>query len=407
MAELLNKVAIPIISKLGQFLPIPTKGASLSPEDSMRLAISEARKGIGFTSPNPLVGCVIVDREHRFVASGYHHQSGFAHAEIDALSQVSDPALLEGATVYVTLEPCAHEGRTGSCAKALAKLPLKSVVYGLKDPFPLVNGQGEAILREAGITSYCFGQLTQELEELAEIFLWNVREKQPFFAMKVASSLDGRMALSNGESKWITGPEAREYSHYLRAHYDAVLIGRNTFVSDDPALNIRLKDFPRSQNKVILLDPSAQTLAALPQSQLWQVREKSLIFVVIDEAHLSKAQAALQQDLAAQGVQFLSVAFNSKDGFNIPDLQSKLWGAGLRSVFVEGGAQTFASFFKAQALQRLHLFLAPQLLGAEHGISWSQGLSVTSMSQRLNLQSLQPKVFGPDLYFTSRLRWSI
>jgi diaminohydroxyphosphoribosylaminopyrimidine deaminase / 5-amino-6-(5-phosphoribosylamino)uracil reductase len=379
--------------------------AQVTPEHAFRLAIAEGKRGTGFVSPNPLVGCVIVGSDGSLLATGYHALVGHHHAEIDALKNIKDQNSLKGATMYVTLEPCAHEGRTGSCAKALAKLPLKRVVYGLQDPYPLVSGKGAEIVRAAGIecielkdfaelSSETREQLIGELEDLAENFLHNVRAGEPFVAVKVATSLDGIMALDSGESKWMTGEASRAYVHELRAGYDAVLVGRNTIANDNPKLNVRLPSFEGKQNKVVVLDPGAKSLGDLAATELLKVRSPENIFVVVREG-LEVANPS--------GVKILSVRTDVSGSFDIPSLLKELMAHDIRSVFVEGGSQTFSAFFKSGRVQRVHLFLAPHLIGGAHGLSWSRHFGVSKMNERLELKRVQQRSFAPDIYVTGRL----
>lgn len=413
------------IAELAQYLPIPAVGASITAAECMRLASSEARKGIGFVSPNPAVGCVIVDRDHKFLACGYHQRVGFAHAEINALNNVQDKSKLEGATVYVTLEPCAHDGRTGSCAKALAKLPLKRVVYGVEDPYKLVRGEGAKILHAAGIEALTvreaipFEAEALELlcEETAETFLHSMRTETPFVALKVATTLDGRMAHSSGESKWVTEERARHYSHYLRAHYDAVMIGRNTFVADDPSLNVRLPGFDEERNFVVLIDPSGKTLHDLPNAQILKVRPPAKVIVVLSERNLSPEDHAQKQILISMGIQFIEVPFDrvaqeddlaatARQLLN-PPLDAKymlkqLRQKGIHSLFVEGGAQTFSNLLNAKVVQRLHLFIAPSLLGGRDGLAWTEDFSSATFAHRAQLKYGKWRDFAPDMYFTGK-----
>ena len=282
-------------------IKIPAIGDLMSSGAALRLAIQEAKKGTGFVSPNPLVGCTILDSQFRFLSVGYHERLGEAHAEINAIKNLLSESSLEGAHLFVTLEPCAHSGRTPSCAKTIAENVNRpaTVTYAVSDPNPIAGG-GAAILIAAGIKTAKFAdcdtidlgerlEITALAEDLAEIFLHNVRTSEPFVSVKVAASIDGCMALSNGESKWITGASAREHTHFLRARYDAVLIGRNTFVTDDPQLNVRHELFPNFSNKVVLLDPMARTLDALKTSQLLRVREPNELIVVVKRGQIGRA----------------------------------------------------------------------------------------------------------------------
>lgn len=372
---------------------------------AMRLAIEEGRKGTGFVAPNPLVGCTILDRNFRLLAVGYHRRVGFDHAEIDALKKIEDRSLLQGAHVFVTLEPCAHQGRTPSCARTLAPLGIASLTYAVEDPNPLVAGKGAQILREAGVQVSLLSErtdldadearlLTAEAEELAEIFLHNMRAKEPFVAVKVASTLDGKMALASGESKWITGESSREHVHFLRAGYDAVLVGRQTVMADDPSLNVRHRDFPGFSNKAVILDPRGQTLVHLSKSNLLKVRDPESVFVVVSD------QTEVSNPL---GVRIIRVAMQQPNSFDVKALLQSLKVEGLSSVMIEGGAHAVGAFFSARKVQRLHLFIAPTLLGGRSGLSWSQHFGVEKMADRIRLNDSKRREFGSDLYWTARL----
>ncbi|MBX2988407.1 MAG: bifunctional diaminohydroxyphosphoribosylaminopyrimidine deaminase/5-amino-6-(5-phosphoribosylamino)uracil reductase RibD [Bdellovibrionaceae bacterium] len=350
-------------------------GDFLTNAGAMSLAIAEARRGAAHVSPNPPVGCVILDAGGRFLAAGHHEKHGTAHAEVNAVRGLPMEAL-RGAQVFVTLEPCAHEGKTPSCARMLAKLPVARVVYGLRDPNPLVSGQGAGILREAGIPCDLYSSLEgdhlrNELEDVAEIFLWNFRQGKIFVALKTASSLDGRIALADGRSKWITGPESRRRVHELRADHDAVLVGSGTVIADDPALDVR-HPLIRKKNKVVVLDGSGRLASRHEEFQLGRLR-------------------------AAEEVVWIH------EKLPLPELLDHLWSLGLRSVLIEGGGRVGGAFLRESLVNRLHLFQAPVLLGST-GLSWSEGLAVGDMAQRPSLQQVQRRTFGRDSYLTGLLR---
>lgn len=383
----------------------PAIGEHLTPSQAMQLALQEGARGAGYVSPNPLVGCVIVDRDHKFLASGYHKRLGGDHAEIDALKNLGSPKILEGNHVYVTLEPCAHQGKTGSCAKALAPLKPASVTYAVEDPNPLVAGQGAKILRDAGIKCELLAdrgdiglqdreELTALSEELAEIFLHNFRSKEPFIAAKIASSLDGKMAFVSGESKWITGELSREHTHLLRARYDAVAVGKNTFVTDNPSLNVRHTMYPDFKNKVVVFDPSGSVLSAMAGSNLLAVRDPQSVIVVVD-AKLSVANPS--------GVRVLKVPMFDDADFMMEELFAALKSENIHSLMIEGGAATYAPFFNSKKVQRLHLFIAPMILGGKHGVAWSSLFGGEAMKDRIQLKRVRRETFGPDEYWTARI----
>lgn len=370
----------------------PQKGESLSPLQAMQIAIAEAYKGIGAVSPNPLVGCVILDSQMRFLSKGYHQKIGGHHAEINALNGLSE-ADLKGATVFVTLEPCAHEGRTPSCAKALAKLPIKKLVYGLQDPNPLVAGQGAEIVKSAGIQVELFNELQDELEEVCEHFLWNFREKKVFVSLKVASSLDGFMGLQNGESKWITSEQSREIAHVLRAAHDAIVVGRGTLLADNPKLNVR---HPRLDKKlkVIVLDSNGIALSKLNELELAKHHDSKNLYFIVSDKHKD-----LMNPL---GVNIVRVP--TEAGFlSLKSLLAELWNLGIKSIFVEGGARVLSSFISEGLAQRLYLFQAPILLGAKAGRSWSEQVKIDSMSSRISLKNHKLIKLDVDSLMTGRL----
>ena len=361
----------------------------MTSKEAMQLAIEEAKKGAGFVSPNPLVGCVILSRSGDLLAKGYHARVGENHAEVNALNQITDPQQLEGAQVFVTLEPCAHEGRTPSCAKRLAQLPVASVIYGVQDPNPLVSGQGAAILRQAGISVAVFTEgLESELEALAEIFFLNMREKRPFVAVKVASSLDGKVALHDGSSQWITGEESRAHVQYLRGCYDAVVTGVGTFARDNPRLNSRDERFKDKSQKLVLLDPTGRSFKTLEQSALLSVRSAQDLIVVTAPMGTRAPVGRHIEIPDAQGA------------FDTTALFAALTAEGIHSLFVEAGPYTVSQFLKARLVDRLYVFLAPKILG--DGLSWTTGLSLPGLDHAIQLADSQVQSFGGDILITGR-----
>lgn len=364
---------------------------ALTPKEAMLLAIEEGKKGAGFVSPNPLVGCVILDREHRLLAKGYHARLGDLHAETHALKQVDDPSRLEGAHVFVTLEPCAHEGRQPSCAKHLSKLPLASVTYGLRDPNPLVMGKGADILRTAGLAVHEFGELKPELEELAEIFLLNQRRKRPFVAMKVATSLDGKTALPDGQSQWITGPTARSRVQFLRGSHDAVLTGAGTVLRDRPRLNSRDPRFTQKRQRLVILDAEGQLghqLAGLP---LMEVRRAEDVLLLTGRRIVT-------------GLPIEQVELALKEGeFDFQQVMVELRQRDIHSVFLEAGERTLSAFLKARLADRLYVFLAPKLLG--QGLGWTSGLRLAGLDQAVELTHSRMESIGSDWLFSGVPVW--
>jgi len=367
----------------------------MTPVQAMWMAIEEAKKGIGFVSPNPLVGCVILDSNFELLSQGYHAKVGGPHAEVAALSAVSDISKLKGAHVFVTLEPCAHHGRTPPCAEALAKLPLASVTYGVLDPNPLVAGKGVEIIKQAGIAVHALPELKDDLEDLAEIFLTNMREKRPFVAIKVATSLDGQMALASGESQWITSEEARAHVQELRGAYDAVMVGVGTFLADDPKLNSRDLRFQNKSQKAVLLDPDGRSFDKLASSALLQVRRPEELFVVTN--------SSVKLPMNLSGVQHLKASM-TREAWDWSSIFQQLFEREVKSVLVEGGGFVYSQLLEKQKVDRLFVYVAPKILGAGGGMSWTKDLSLAKLSDATTLSRVKRQPFGPDLLITGRIR---
>lgn len=360
---------------------IPKKSDTITADQAMQLALDVAVQGAPYVSPNPVVGCVVVNANHQFLAYGFHPKYGSEHAEINALNKLTESEI-KNSTFYVTLEPCAHEGKTGSCAKKLATLPIKKVVYGLMDPNPLVSGQGVSILQQAGIiTEEYRGDLKNDLQSLCEIFLKNFIQKKVFIAAKVATSLDGQIALKSGESKWITSASSRNYVHELRSYYDAVLVGANTIVQDDPSLNIRHAEIVK-ENKVIVLD-SENVIFKSDFKFLKLHKKENIIFAVKNKD---------------DGNPFYQIVFS-----DLENLTAQLFAIGIKSLFVEGGARTYSSFLQAGLIDRLYLFMAPSIIGANSGLSWTTDLQTESLNKKINFTELKVKSLAPDIFLTAKL----
>lgn len=389
-------------------LQIPKRGAFLNLDDAMQLAISEAYKGASFVSPNPLVGCVVLDRSGGFLSSGYHEVYGSAHAEVNALKGLS-LAELEGAHVIVTLEPCAHEGKSPSCAKALAKLPIKKVTFGLIDPNPLVAGQGAKILQDVGINAAVFSsgnpelqeRIQVQLEEVCEAFLWNFRHKKVFVALKMASSLDGQVALKSGESQWITGPESRAHVHFLRSCYDAVLVGKGTIEFDNPSLDIRHPSINK-KNKVVVIDGEAQLLNKYADLKLMKAHDKENVFWCVAEE--LKEEISAQKHNPSKLPQILYIKTTLGGELDLEDLLSQLYQNGLRSIMVEGGALTASSFIASELVNRIYVFQAPIIMGAGGAKAWTETVRIEKMKDKIHIKHPRYLTFGSDFMITGTLK---
>lgn len=354
----------------------------------MRRALELAQMAEGDTSPNPMVGAVIVDGDGNIAGEGYHHKAGQPHAEINALAAAGDKA--KGATVYVTLEPCSHYGRTGPCCEALIKTGVKRVVSAVTDPNPLVAGRGLNRLREAGIevTEHVCEDEAKKLNE--KFFFW-ITHKRPFVSLKYAMTLDGRLAAAGGDSKWITGTEARTYAHYLRKTHDAVLVGKNTVLQDDCELTTRMVE---GKNPVrIVLDSNA---AILLNAKILNGEAKTIIAV----------SEAVPQDKIDKLQKFTNVEvlkLPQRNGhLDLQALLEKLAAMEITSVLVEGGSEVHGAFIDAGLAERVYAFIAPKIIGGKNAIGPVGGIGSSDMGKALKLHGVEYKQLGTDFLITGR-----
>jgi diaminohydroxyphosphoribosylaminopyrimidine deaminase/5-amino-6-(5-phosphoribosylamino)uracil reductase len=320
----------------------------------MRAALALARRSLGRTWPNPAVGCVIV-KDGRIVARGRTQDGGRPHAEVDALNQAGDSA--RGATVYVTLEPCSHFGKSPPCADALVRAGVARVVSAMDDPNPSVNGQGHARLREAGIAVEV-GEGAGEAAEINAGFLLRVSAGRPLFNLKLASSLDGRIATASGESKWITGEGARADGHRLRTIHDAILVGAGTVAADDPELTCRLPGLGAYSPVRIVLDSKA---GLAETSKLAKTARQVPVWLLCTSA----AEAGRREVLRKTGVEIIEVAAAGDGRVDVAAAAQALGQRGLTRVLVEGGGQIAAAFLKAGLIDRITSYRAGVVLGAD------------------------------------------
>lgn len=321
---------------------------------AMQRALALAARGMETTDPNPRVGCVIA-RGERIVGEGWHERAGEAHAEVAALRAAGNHA--SGATVYVTLEPCSHQGRTAPCAMALTAARVARVVYALADPNPVVNGRGATALREAGI-SVESGLLEAEARELNAGFVKRMQLGRPFVRVKLAMSVDARTALRNGQSKWITGEAARQDVHGWRARSSAILTGVGTVLSDDPRLDVRLpaqtSAAPRRQPLRVVLDSQLRTP---PMAQMFGVGGEVLILTGLDALDETRAAA-----LSARGARVESLP-TSAGGVELTAVLDRLGELEVNELLVEAGATLAGQLLQQQLVDELIVYVAPKLLG--------------------------------------------
>ncbi len=351
----------------------------------MSLAISEALKARGLTSPNPIVGAVLV-RGGKLLAKGHHRRAGLPHAEIEVLGQVKDP---RSATLYVTLEPCCHEGkRTPPCTETIVPSGICRVVVGAVDPNPKVSGKGMARLKRAGIR-VDVGLLREECEELNPFFNHWIVSGRPYVILKAAASLDGRVALANGRSRWISGETSRARVHQLRGEVDGVLAGIGTVEADDPQLTARHSPGARQPVRIVL-DPSFRIS---PQAKVLDPRSGGPCWIVVGSSRISPAKRAV---LEKKKVEIISVPLNKGGEFDLKRLLVILGQRGLTSLLVEGGPGVWTSFYRQQAFQELWAFVAPKFLGAESK-PMMKSLALSNLDRAPALRLSGVEVLGEDV----------
>jgi len=355
----------------------------------MSVALELAALGRGKTSPNPMVGAVIV-RNGRIVAEGYHRKAGSDHAEVAALKKAGGQA--RGATVYVTLEPCCHTGQTGPCTEALIRAGVSRVVFASVDPDPRVKGKGARQLRSAGL-EVTSGVLRKEAERLNDVFYGYHRLGRPFVTLKLAMTLDGRIATRAGDSQWITSSTSRRFAHRLRAEADAVLVGAGTLRRDNPSLTVRLA---RGRNPFRVV---VSGRAPVPKaSRLFTDNRDARTIIAASPERVAR----LGKDKAFRGVTFWNV--KTKAGrVDIADLVSQAGAFGLRHLLVEGGAALATAFLQVELVDRLVFMIAPKLLG--DGVNAVGDLGIRKLSEHVLLTDTMVGGSGTDLIIQAYPKW--
>lgn len=359
----------------------------------MRLALTLAERGRGRVSPNPLVGCVVV-HDGTVVGEGWHAQAGGPHAEVVALAAAGERT--RGATVYVTLEPCDHHGRTPPCTEALLDAGVARVVAATLDPNPMVDGRGVARLQQGGVR-VDVGLLAAEAEEQNEVFRVAQRERRPFVLYKTAMSLDGKIAVRTGRSRWITGETARDRVHRWRDQFDAVAVGINTVLLDDPLLTTRI-DGGRTPRKVVF-DSVARTptTARLFDEDPQGVPGRVTVFVTDD------APAARVAALRDRGAEVVAVSAQ-RGRPDVAAALAELHARDVTSLLLEGGGTLAWDFFACRSVDRVAWFIAPKLLGGSAAGPLG-GLGVASVDEAFTLDGVRTETIGHDLLVTGKVRY--
>ncbi len=347
----------------------------------MRRALRLAQKGKGRTSPNPMVGAVLV-RKGQVIGEGFHAKAGEPHAEILALSQAGSQAT--EATLYVNLEPCSHQGRTPPCAPAVIQAGVRRVVVGMEDPNPLVKGRGLEMLRNAGLDVEV-GLLEPDCRRLNESFVKYICTRQPFVTLKIASTLDGKIATAQGESKWITGEKARKLVQRLRNESDGVLVGIGTILKDDPLLTPRLKG-GKNPFRIVLdsrlrIPDQARVLEKIP--------EKTIL--------ITSAGAPEQriEELKKKGIQVL-ILDTVERKINLRTLLPRLGEMGITSLLVEGGSEVNGSFLREGLMDKILLFFSPKILGGQ-ALEMFGGKGIEKLEDAYQIDQIKVKKVGEDI----------
>jgi len=359
----------------------------MTDQEYMKLAIELARSAAGQTAPNPMVGAIVVNN-NQIIGMGAHLKAGEPHAEVHAIRMAGEKA--KDATIYVTLEPCSHHGKTPPCADLIIASGIKRVVVASTDSNPLVAGRGIIKLREAGIIVET-GVLESEALELNEVFFHFIETGLPYVTLKSASTLDGKTATVKGESKWITGEAARQDVHRLRHQHDAILVGVNTVIQDNPSLTTRLPEGGKNPIRIVLDSTVRTSLNARVvtdgEAPTWLITTNKA-----DKGKIAKMRAL--------GVNMIVLS----DSVEIPDLLKALAERGITSLFVEGGAEVHGSFLKAGAFQQLISYFAPKLFGGKQAPSVFGGKGLVHIEDAVSLQIKDVTMIGEDIRVIAKPR---
>ncbi|MET3318634.1 bifunctional diaminohydroxyphosphoribosylaminopyrimidine deaminase/5-amino-6-(5-phosphoribosylamino)uracil reductase RibD [Peribacillus butanolivorans] len=350
----------------------------------MKLALDLAASAKGKTNPNPVVGAVIV-KDGVIAGTGIHRKAGEPHAEVHAFKMAGDYA--KNATLYVTLEPCSHYGKTPPCANLVKESGVRRVVVATQDPNPEVAGRGISILRDAGIEVEV-GVLEKEAQRLNERFIHNMITNRPFVISKYAMTLDGKLATHTGHSKWITGEESRHSVHLLRDEVDAILIGIGTVLADNPSLTTRLPEGGGKNPIRIILDSE---LRVPLDANVVQVSDAKTVIVTQENASVDKIAA-----LSEKGIEFIIVP-KTDAGLDLRILMEELYKKGITDVLLEGGSEVNASFLRAGLIDKYLIYVAPKLLGGRNSLTPFSGINVDTMDEAMDVSISSVDMSGEDI----------
>jgi diaminohydroxyphosphoribosylaminopyrimidine deaminase/5-amino-6-(5-phosphoribosylamino)uracil reductase len=348
----------------------------------MKIAFELAKKGMGHVNPNPMVGAVIV-KNNKIIGSGYHKKYGELHAERNAFKSCTESP--EGATIYVTLEPCCHHGKTPPCTDAIIENKIKSVVIGSNDPNPLVSGKGIKILKEHGI-SVTTGIMQKECDKLNEIFFHYIKTNTPYVVMKYAMTFDGKIATHTGKSKWITGETAREHVHHSRHRYSAIMVGVDTVIADNPMLNCRIPD-GRNPKRII-----CDTNLRIPlDSQIVKSAKDISTYIAASCEDAKKIQALV--DMNCKIIQVPSKA----NHIDLNALMIKLGEEKIDSVLLEGGSTLNFSALSSGIVSKIQAYVSPKIFGGINAKTPVGGLGIDSPNDAFKLANREITILGDDI----------
>lgn len=356
----------------------------------MREALALAERGAGRVAPNPLVGCIVV-KDGAVVGRGWHEGPGRPHAEVVALKNAGDAA--RGATAYVTLEPCNHTGRTGPCVDALLQAGVAEVVYALADPNPQAAGGAEA-LREAGVAVHS-GVLEKEAREQNRFWLRWLETKRPYVIAKFAASLDGKLSTRTGDSKWITGPASRARAHELRRQMDAIIVGADTVIADDPSLTSRIETAERQYPLRVVLDTAGRTP---PGAKVFDRAGKGALIVASDKTPPARLGAYREH-----GVEILQIETDDNGRPDLDALLDALGARGINAAMVEGGGAVLGSFFDAGLVDEVWAFIAPVIIGGKDANSVA-GRGAARLADAWRLDNAETELLDGDVLLRGRVR---
>lgn len=357
----------------------------------MKRAINLAKKGAGHTSPNPLVGAVIV-KDNKIIGEGYHEYYGGNHAEVNAMENARED--IEGATIYVTLEPCSHFGKTPPCAKEIVKSKFGKVVVGMMDPNPLVSGRGIRIIEEAGI-EVVTGILEEDVKELNEIFIKYILTKRPFCYMKYAMTLDGKIASWSGDSKWISSEKSRKYVHEIRQKVSAIMVGIGTVLADDPSLTTR-RGLEADKDAVrVILD----TKCRIPLDAQVLNLDSSVRTIIATGSTFEEKLAVLRE----KGVEIIVTPIKD-NRIDIKWLFEELGRMGIDSVLLEGGSTINYSALEAGVVDKVMAFVAPKMIGGQKAKTPVEGEGIEYVRNAVRLDNIDIKRFDDDILIVGRVK---